>query len=349
MAPYTAGVFGNSSGSHFISRRAKNALEEAREKAATLIGAQPEEIVFTGGGTEADNLALVGTALESRGRIVTVASEHEAVLETARWLERLDCPVTVVGVDGRGRVDPEKVIAAVDEGGAAVVSIMTVNNETGTIQPIEKIRALLGDRGTVLHTDAIQAYSSIEVDVGSVDLLSLAGHKFGGPQGVGLLFVRKGVRLSPLVSGGGQEMGRRSGTHNIAGIVGMVAAMEAAAADRDRFRRATEDARERFEAALGDRAVRTVPALLTTPHHCHLAFDVPNEAMLVHLDRLGLAASAGSACQSGAASVSHVLTAMGISEDQVRRSLRFSFGWTTSPEQGEQAAEIVLTAIEASQ
>jgi cysteine desulfurase len=348
MAPYSAGAFGNSSGSHFISRRAKNALEEARERAARLIGAQPEEIVFTGGGTEADNLALVGTALESRGRVVTVATEHEAVLETARWLERLDCPVTVVGVDGRGRVDPEKLVATVDEGGAAVVSVMSVNNETGTIQPIEKIRSLLGDRGTALHTDAIQAFSSMDVEVGSVDLLSLAGHKLGGPQGVGLLYVRKGLRISPLLSGGGQEMGRRSGTHNIAGIVGMVAAMEAAAADRDRFRRTTEEARERFETVLADRAVRTVPALLTTPHHCHLAFEVPNEAMLVHLDRLGLAASAGSACQSGAASVSHVLTAMGVPEEQARRSLRFSFGWTTQPEQGEQAAETVLAAIEAS-
>lgn len=348
MAPYAAGVFGNTSGSHFISRRVKNALEEAREKAARLIGAQPEEIVFTGGGTEADNLALVGTALQSRGRIVTVATEHEAILETARWLEPLDCPVAVVDVDSRGRVDPEKVVAAVDEGGAAVVSVMTVNNETGTIQPIEKIRNLLGDRGTAFHTDAIQAFASMDVDVGSVDLLSLAAHKFGGPQGVGLLYVRKGMPFWPLISGGGQEMGRRSGTHNVAGIVGMVAAMEAAVADREHFRRVTEDARERFEAGLGEQGMRTVPALLTTPHHCHLAFEVDNEAMLVHLDRLGLAASAGSACQSGAAAVSHVLTAMGISEEQARRSLRFSFGWTTQPEHGDQAAEIVLQAIEAS-
>jgi cysteine desulfurase len=344
MAPYAAGLFGNSSGSHFVSRRAKNALEEARERAASLIGAQPEEIVFTGGGTEADNLALVGTALPSRGRIVTVATEHEAILETARWLERLDCPVTIVEVDGRGRVDPEKVVAAIDEGGAAIVSVMTVNNETGTIQPIEKIRSLLGDRGT---TDAIQAYSTMDVNAGSVDLLSLAAHKFGGPQGVGLLYVRKGLPFWPHISGGGQEMGRRSGTHNIAGIVGMVAALEAAAADREHFRRNTEEARERFEAALLKHATRTVPALLTTPHHCHLAFEIPNEAMLVHLDRLGLAASAGSACQSGAASVSHVLTAMGISEDQARRSLRFSFGWNTQPEHGDEAARIVLESIEA--
>ncbi|HEY3427174.1 MAG TPA: aminotransferase class V-fold PLP-dependent enzyme, partial [Acidimicrobiia bacterium] len=203
-------------------------------------------------------------------------------------------------------------------------------------------------RGTAFHTDAIQAFSTMDVDVGPVDLLSLAAHKFGGPQGVGLLYVRKGLSFWPLISGGGQEMGRRSGTHNVAGIVGMVAAMEAAAADRERFRRVTEEARDRFEAALADQAVRTVPALLTTPHHCHLVFEVPNEAMLVHLDRLGLAASAGSACQSGAATVSHVLTAMGVPEEQARRSLRFSFGWTTQPEQGEQAAETVLAAIEAS-
>lgn len=340
-------LFGNSSGSHAISRRAKNALEESRERAAAVLRASPHEIVFTGGGTESDNLALMGTALTDRRPIVTGATEHEAVLETARGLEKLGCPLAVVGVDGSGVIDLDELSTAVRRQSDAIVSVMTVNNETGTIQPIEAIGAMLGDRG-LFHTDAIQAFSSLDLTTGPVHLLSLAAHKFGGPQGVGLLYVRDGVKLDPLVQGGGQELGRRSGTHNIAGIVAMVAAMEAAAEDRDRFVRVTAESRERFEAKLADRAERTVDVSLTTPHHSHLRFDQPADTLLIHLDRLGLAASAGSACQSGASTVSHVLTAMGLSADLARRSLRFTFGWTTTPDQGDEAAELVIEALEAS-
>lgn len=351
MAPYSSGRFGNSSGSHEISRRAKNALEEARERAAAVLGANPIEIVFTGGGTEADNLAVKGVAMSGQnlGGVVATAIEHEAVLEPVGFLERLGCQVALVGVDRNGVVDPENV-ASVVTSQTALVSVMTVNNETGTVQPVsEVVNAIKNIKPSVLvHTDAVQAFSSLDLDVHelSVDLLSLAAHKFGGPQGVGLLYVREGVALEPILHGGGQELGRRSGTHNVAGVVGMVAAMEAAAQDRVRFREDVTEARRRFEAKLSDRVERTVPDHLTTPQHCHMRLPIEAETMLVLLDRTGVAASAGSACQSGAAKVSHVLIAMGLSSSEARHCLRFSFGWTSTPNEGERAAELVLAALE---
>jgi cysteine desulfurase len=344
MAPWLGPQFGNTSGSHSISRRAKNALEEARERIATLLSATPAEIVFTGGGTESDNLALLGRAA-LRGNVVSSAVEHEAVLQAAEFLGRLGHKVTVVPVGRDGLVDPDQLLAATDDE-TAVVSVMSVNNETGARQSIEKIAHLLRQRDIVFHTDAIQAFSSQTVSGEQADLISLSAHKFGGPQGVGLLFVRSGTRLDPLLNGGGQEMGRRSGTHNVAGILGMAAAMEAAAADRTRFAATTNEARQRFEAKLSDRAERTIPSDIAAPHVSHLRFEVPADTMLVRLDRLGLAASAGSACQSGATTISHVLAAMGVEPENARRSLRFSFGWTSTPEEGERAAELVLAALE---
>lgn len=352
MSPFLGDRFGNSSGSHQISRRAKNALEDARERAAFLIGARPQEIVFTGGGTESDNLALKGAALAGgrRSGVVTAATEHEAVLETTHFLGRFGCPTRIVGVDRHGLVDSDVLAAAVTNE-TAVVSVMAANNETGTVQSLGPLVAAVkaANPHTLVHTDAVQAFAALDIDVNEwgVDLLSLAAHKFGGPQGVGLLYVRSGVVLEPVLHGGGQELGRRSGTHNVAGAVGMGTAMELAAADRERFLRDTAEARRRFEAKLSDRAERTVPEELTLPQHCHLRFgQINNETLLVLLDRLGVAASAGSACASGAATVSHVLEAMGLTPDEARRSLRFSFGWTSSIEDSEQAAELVLEALE---
>lgn len=351
MAPFLGDRFGNSSGSHEVSRRAKNALEEARERAAFLIGARPQEIVFTGGGTESDNLALKGAALSggTRGGVVTAATEHEAVLETVDFLSRFGCPTRIVGVDRHGLVDSDALAAAVTNE-TALVSVMAANNETGTVQPLGPLVAAVkaANPHTHFHTDAVQAFSALDIDVDDwgVDLLSLSAHKFGGPQGVGLLYVRSGVLLEPVLHGGGQELGRRSGTHNVAGAVGMGTSMELAAADRDCFRRDTAEVRRRFEAKLSDRAERTVPEELTLPQHSHLRFgQINNETLLVLLDRVGVAASAGSACASGAATVSHVLEAMGLTPDEGRRSLRFSFGWTSSIEDSEQAAELVLEAL----
>jgi cysteine desulfurase len=186
----------------------------------------------------------------------------------------------------------------------------------------------------------------LSVDEMGVDLLSLAAHKFGGPQGVGLLYARAGVILEPLIHGGGQEFGRRSGTHNVAGVAGMAAAMSAAAADRASFRLRVAEARQAFESKLSDRVERTVPEGVSAPQHSHLRFEVENETMLVRLDRLGVAASAGSACQSGSTTVSHVLSAMGLSKEQARHSLRFTFGWNSTVAEAERAAELVIQALE---
>ena len=355
MAPFLAEAFGNPSGVHGVARRAKSALEEARERAAAALGAaDPLEVVFTGGGTEADNLALAGAALAGgrRGGVVANAGEHPAVLETVAFLEGLGCPVTVVGVDARGVVGPAVVAGLVDDG-TAVVSLMTANNETGTRQPVAGVAAAVhaAHPGTLVHTDAVQSFVSEEVRVDrlGVDLLTLAAHKFGGPKGVGLLWVRSGVSLEPVLHGGGQEAGRRSGTHNVAGIVGMVAAMEAAAADRERFRRDVGEARRRFEGALA----AAVPGLEVNGaredrlvQHSHLRFPgVRAEDLLLLLDRAGLAAAAGSACHSGGAAASHVLLAMGLSPAEAAECLRFTFGWTTRPADGDEAASLVLEAL----
>ncbi len=353
MAPFLDEVFGNPSGVHGTSRRAKAAMEQARERAAALLGASRSlEIVFTGGGTEADNLAVAGAALAAgrRGGVVTTTVEHEAVLATAGFLEGLGCPVTRVGVDRDGVVDPEGVAAAVTAD-TAVVSVMAANNETGARQPVAEIASALTGRGVLLHTDAVQAFVSEDVTVASTgaDLISLAAHKFGGPKGVGLLYVRDGVTLEPVLHGGGQELGRRSGTHNVAGIVGMVAAMEAAVADRARFRRDVAAARERFETRLE----AAVPGLIVNVpdrrlvQHSHLRFPgVPAETLLIRLDRRQVAAAAGSACHSGAVEVSHVLAAMGFDEEAAAECVRFTFGWVTTPADGDTAAERVLAALQ---
>ncbi len=356
MAPYLAEEYGNPSGIHEMSRRAKQAVETARERAADLIGAaHPLEIVFTGGGTEADNLAVAGAALAGGGRggVVTTPVEHEAVLETARFLSRLGCPVRIVGVDRWGRIDPDEIAAAVTPS-TAVVSVMAANNETGTLLGVgASARAARTAKPDVaVHTDAVQAFISEDVTVTSTgaDLIALASHKLGGPKGVGMLYVRRGVELEPVVHGGGQELGRRSGTHNVAGIVGMVAAMERCVADRDGFRSRVGAARDRFEAALRQRrpdVVVNAPPDGRLVQHSHLRFPgVSAETLLVRLDQSGVAASAGSACQSGAVTTSHVLEAMGFGAAEAAECARFSFGWVTVPEDGDHAAKQVLAVLE---
>lgn len=359
MEPFLTERFGNASGIHAAARTVKNAMEEARERAAELLGARrPLEIVFTGGGTEADNLAVAGAALFGGrpGTVVTSAIEHEAVLEAAAFVARLGGTHVVVGVDGRGRVDPAQVAAEVTEK-TTVVSVMAANNEVGTVQPVREVAELVRavNPQTVVHTDAVQAFISEDITVESTgaDLISLAAHKFGGPQGVGLLYVRTGTQLEPTIHGGGQELGRRSGTHNVAGIVGMVAAMEATVADRSAFRSRVQAARDTFEATLhkmignievsGDRERRLV-------QHSHLRFPgLSSENLLIRLDQHGICAAAGSACQSGAIDISHVLEAMGFSDEVAGECVRFSFGWVDTPEDGLAAARevgAVLAAME---
>lgn len=355
MAPFLAERFGNPSGVHEVSRRAKNAVEDARERAAALLGAdRPLDIVFTGGGTESDNLAVAGPALAAgRGGVVVTAVEHEAVLETARFLARLGCPVEVVPVDGEGRVSPEDVAAAAGRG-TAVVSVMAANNETGARQPVAKVASAVRNAapGAVVHSDAVQAFVGDDVTVETLgaDLVTIAAHKFGGPKGVGLLCVAGDIPLEPVLHGGGQELGRRSGTHDVAGIVGMVAAMEAAAADRERLRRDAGEARRRLEDGLAE-ALGATPTVADDRLVQHSHLRIPGcdaETMLIRLDALGVAASAGSACQSGAVEVSHVLRAMGLGADAARECLRFSFGWTTEPSDGDRAAAAVIQAARGS-
>lgn len=355
MSRMAAREWGNPTGFHASARAAKNALEEARERAAAVLACRPLEVVFTGGGTESDNLAVKGAALAGgkRGGVVISPVEHEAVLSSVRFLEEWGCPVTRVGVDRDGLVDPSEVAEVVTPA-SVVVSVMAANNETGARQPVRKIAEAVQDQvgcRALVHSDAVQSFVSEELtpeDMG-VDLMSLAAHKFGGPTGVGLLYVRDGVRLEPVAHGGGQELGRRSGTHHVLGAVGMALAMELAAADRDRLHRDVGEARRRFETTLSERipGLSITSGSARTVQHSHLRFPgVANQTLLVRLDRLGLAASAGSSCQSGAARVSHVLSAMGISNSEARSAVRFSFGWTTRPSDGDLAAELTLRALE---
>ncbi len=355
MAPFHGDRFGNPSGAHRVARRAKNALEAAREEAAELLGAEhPLDVVFTSGATEADNLAVVGAALAGgkRGGVVATAVEHEAVLEAARFAGRLGCPVEIVGVEERGVADPDAVAAACGPG-TAVVALMAANNETGARQPVAKVAHAVRAQApqALVHCDAVQSFVSEDVTAPALgaDLMALSAHKFGGPQGTGLLYVRPGTDLEPVMHGGGQELGRRSGTHNVAGVVGMVAAMRATAADRAGFRERIGEARRRFE----DRVRRAAPDAVFTldpadrlVQHSHLR--VPGlraDTMLVRLDSIGLAASAGSACSSGAMETSHVLAAMGIPAGEAAECLRFTFGWDHRPETGDAAGEIVAAVI----
>lgn len=348
--------FGNPSGVHAISRSAKNRLEADRERAAELIGAsRPSEIVFTAGGTEADNLAIAGAALasDSPAHVVTSAVEHKAVLESAAFVETVGGRVTIVGVDEDGLVDPAAVVRAV-EPDTAVVSVMVANNETGALQPIAEIAQAVHEAhpGVLVHADAVQAFVSEPVTVSElgVDLLSLAAHKFGGPKGVGLLYVRDGVRLEPVVHGGSQEQGRRAGTHNPMGVAGMVAAMEATATDRAGFRERVSEIRRSFE----DTLAGLVPGLRVNGpvdrrlvQHSHLGFPGhTSETLLIRFDQAGLAAAAGSACQSGAVEVSHVLAAMGMGEREAGESVRFSFGWTSVASDAELACKVIGEVLE---
>ncbi|GMQ98370.1 MAG: cysteine desulfurase NifS [Acidimicrobiia bacterium] len=351
---FTETQHGNASGQHLAARRAKNALEEARERASHMIGAgRPHDVIFTSGGTESDNLAVIGTAMASeRPRVVVSAVEHKAVLAAASSLSSRDRDVVLAPVDDNGVVSVRDWEALVDIP-TSLVSVQTANNEVGVIQPVaeivERVRSV--DSNVALHTDGAQSFVSNELDVVSlgVDLASLSGHKFGGPTGVGLLYVAPGTRIEPLIVGGGQEAGLRSGTSNVAGIVAMVAAMEETVADRDRFTTRTATERDDFESVLtgADRGVIvTANEVERLPHFSHVRVPgIDAETLLIRLDQIGVFASAGSACQSGAIEPSHVLTAMGRSATEAGECARFTFGWDSPVGIGQAAASAVLDVI----
>jgi cysteine desulfurase len=344
----------NASGQHSEARSAKNALELAREEAADLLGAaRPLNVIFTAGGTEADNLAVAGVALASgRSEIVVSAIEHEAVLRSAESLARFGYRTRVAQPSSQCVVGPEAVSALVGPD-TALVSVMAANNEIGTVQPIaeisEAVKAI--DASIPVHTDAVQAYVSeaITFDSTGADLISLSAHKFGGPKGVGLLAIKNGIEVDPVIHGGGQEAGRRSGTYNVAGIVGMVEAMKAAHAERETFRIKVGAERDSFEQTMlagWPNAVVSGTDATRMVQHSHIHFPgVLAETLLIRLDQAGIAAAAGSACQSGAVEPSHVLIAMGFDTKASGECIRFTFGWSTPRGEGVDAANRVLAVL----
>lgn len=346
MEPYFGEVYGNASSPYAVSRSARMALDRARAQIAALIGAEADEIVFTSGGTESDNWALLGVALralaarpgEGPGHIVISAIEHHAVLEAAETLREIGFEVDVAPVDGEGRVASEGV-AELLRPETRLVSVMTVNNEIGTVQPIAEIAEVVkAGSDALFHTDAVQAAGKIEMTglMANVDLLSLSGHKFRGPKGAGALFVKRGVKLQSLLRGGGQERGRRAGTENVPSLVGMGAAAEEALAKLDENTTLLLALRQRLEhglAAFGSATTVTGAGAARAPHITNVVLHGQRaESLALGLDLQGFAVGTGSACASGALEPSHVLAAMGRAKEEARAALRISFGVQNTPE-----------------
>ncbi|RPI23961.1 MAG: cysteine desulfurase NifS [Acidobacteria bacterium] len=353
MKPFFLEDFGNASSIHGFGQRARAAMEQARRQVADLIGAQSQEIVFTSGGTESDNTALRGLApyLRDRGNhIVTSSIEHPAILRTCEQLEKEGFEVTYVpaGKDGAIRLD---VLEAAIKDRTILISIMYVNNETGTIQPLGRISELARSRKILLHTDAVQAVGKIPVDVKklNVDLLSLSAHKLHGPKGIGVLYVRRGVRFNPLFLGGPHERNRRAGTENVPGIVGLGTACELAKQGLEDFEKRVRGLRDRLENTvleqIPDSSVngsRTERA----PHVTNLSFrGTEGEALLISLDFQGIAVSTGSACSSGSLEPSHVLRAIGVPSDLIHGSIRFSLSRMNTTEDVDYLLEVLPKTV----
>lgn len=340
MLPYFSESYGNASSIHHAGQAARRAVDEAREQVASAIGASPEEIVFLSGGTEADNLALRGyvehPANARRGsHLVTSKIEHHAVLHTAEKLAREGKQVTFCGVDRNGVLDLDELADSITDG-TILISIMAANNEVGTIEPLRQVREIIGDRLIALHTDGVQALGEMELDVNElgVDMMSLSAHKIYGPKGVGALYVRRGVRLSPLLLGGGHERKRRAGTENVPGIVGFGKACEIAVRDGAETRERVARLRDRLVREVIDRVADVVYNGHPTqriPKNASLCFrGCEGEALLLHLDFAGVCASSGSACTSQSLEPSHVLAAMGVPIEVAHGVLRLTLGKGTT-------------------
>ncbi|MFH0917685.1 MAG: cysteine desulfurase NifS [Candidatus Omnitrophota bacterium] len=337
MEPYFFEKFGNASSLHAYGQEAKKALEDSRQSLADFIGAKPEEIVFTCGGTESDNTALLGVAyaLEKKGNhIITSAIEHHAVSEPAKFLEKQGFKVTYLKVDKDGLVSADQLKQAITDR-TILISIMHANNEIGTLQPIAQFGRLAKEKGIYFHTDAVQTVGHIPINVDefNLDLLSLSAHKFYGPKGVGALYVRKGTRLETFMRGGDQERGKRASTHNISAIVGLAKAIELC--------QNKMEGEIKFQSALRDRLIKEIPAKIAEVRlNGHPRQRLPNsvnfsikyiegESMLLSLDMLGIACSTGSACTSSSLEPSHVLLAIGLDHETAHGSLRITLGrWT---------------------
>lgn len=347
MLPYMTEVFGNPSSIHFFGRKSRHAVDEARQTIADSIHAKPNEIIFTSGGTEADNLAIIGTANQLLGKgkhIITSAIEHHAVLHTCEHLEKQGFTVTYLPVNESGLVSVKDVEAALTPE-TILVTIMFGNNEVGALQPIQEIGDLLQEHQAVFHTDAVQAYGLVDIDVNqlNIDLLSVSAHKINGPKGTGFLFMREGKKLSPLLFGGEQEKKRRAGTENVAGIVGLQAAAQLAKQTSVDKNELYQDFKTTFISILNEEGISfelNGDLSKSLPHVLNLYFPGTNvESMLVNLDLAGIAASSGSACTAGSIDPSHVLVAMfGKDSDRITSSIRFSFGLGNSIEDIKTAA-----------
>ncbi|HYN87669.1 MAG TPA: cysteine desulfurase family protein [Ardenticatenaceae bacterium] len=355
MVPHFLEDYGNPNSLHYLGQRAHQALESSRRTVAEILNCTPREIVFTGGGSESDNLALRGVALarQSDGRhVVTTPIEHSAVHQTLDQLRRtMGFEVTEVPVDELGMVDPAAVAAALRPD-TVLVSVMYANNEVGSVQPIAEIGALLRARGIVFHSDAVQAggYLPLDVQALNLDLMSLSAHKFHGPKGVGVLYIRRGTPYLPTLTGGGQEEGRRAGTQNIPYIVGLATALHLAQTERAAKNERLQAMRDHLiggvlESVSGSRLTGHLDHRL--PGHASFTIEgVEADALLLGLDLEGIAASSGSACKSGAAEPSHVLTAMGIPRQLAMGALRLTLGDDNQPAEVERALEVLPRVVE---
>jgi len=349
MLPHFTESFGNPSSIHSYGQEAKQAVEDARETVAKLIGAGSDEIVFTGGGSEADNLAIKGVAFASEKRgnhVITTAIEHHAVLESCKFLEKRGFSVTLLPVDRHGLVDPGDVKKAITDR-TILISVMHGSNEVGTIEPIGEIGQIARNADIPLHTDAVQTVGHIPVNVDelNVDLLAMSAHKLYGPKGVGALYVRKSTRLVSVVHGGGQEKKRRAGTENVPAIVGLGKAVELAGAELDEEARRVSNLRDRLIKGLEERIdhVRlNGHPTKRLPNNVNVSIEyAEGESMLLNLDLEGICVSTGSACSSGSLAASHALLALGLSHEQAHGSLRFSLGHDNTAEDIDRVLEVL--------
>ena len=343
MRPYFSEHFGNASSIHHHGQETRAAVERARDSVASLLGCRPSEVVFTSGGTEADNLAIFGVA-GAGDHVVTSTVEHHAVLNACKHLESIGCEVTYVPVDGRGLVDPQDVQRSLRPS-TKLISIMMANNETGVLQPVDAIGKIATEADVYFHTDAVQAAGKVSINVQAVgcDLLAISGHKLHAPQGVGALYIRKGTALEPMLYGGRHERSRRAGTENVPGIVGLGKAAEFSRAKLERGDglAVLRDRLERLLLQIDACGVNGAGAP-RVPQTSSMYFDaIDGESLVIALDLKGLAVSTGAACSSGAIEPSHVLTAMGMSPDRARASIRFSLGQQNTMEEVEFAVGLV--------
>lgn len=350
MRPYFFDRFGNASSIHHHGQETRAAVERARESVAALLNCRPAEVVFTSGGTEGDNLAIFGL-VRSGDHVITSTIEHHAVLNSCKHLEAMGCEVTYVPVDSRCLVDPDDVRRALRPN-TKLITIMMANNETGVLQAVDELGKIAAEADVYFHTDAVQAAGKVPLDVKKVncDLLSISGHKMHAPQGVGALYVRKGTQLQPLFYGGSHERSRRAGTENVPGIIALGKAAEIARQALDRGDLAQISAmRGRIENAILDEIEATGvngAGAPRVPNTTNIHFDyIEGEALVIALDLKGLAVSTGAACSSGAIEPSHVLTAMGLTPDRARASLRFSLGKENTPDEVDFALSLIPSTV----